>query len=339
MGGVGMIWLTWRQFRKQALFTAAALVVLAAVMIPTGLAMRHSFTSSGLAACLTKLGTGQLIPNNTSACDNLSQQFQSQYGALNQVGILFVMLPLLVGLFYGAPLIAREVEHGTHRLVWTQGVSRLRWAMVKFGLVGAAVIVLSVVYALGVSWWLVPLNATTGSGRLANAAFDVQGIAPISYTLFAVALGILAGTIWRKMLPAMAATLASFVVVRVAVDLLARPHYLTPQTLAFSLQSQLTTNPNTGDWVYAQGVRDATGKLVLPNDYISCPPAGSVSPSGGNALNVCLNESGLHPGAYNWQQYQPGDRFWAFQGIESGIFLVLAMLLLYLAVRRIRRIA
>ena len=338
MGGVGVIWLTWRQHRRQALFAALALAALAAVMVPVGLAMQHSFTQSGLAACLARLGTGQLIPNNTSACDNLSQQFHDQYGGLTNVGILFVLLPLLVGLFFGAPLVVREVEHGTHRLVWTQGVSRLRWAMVKIGLVGTATIAFAVVYALGVGWWMAPLDAA-GSGRLANSAFDTQGIAPIGYTLFAVALGIFAGTIWRTMLPAMAATLAGFVVVRVAIDILARPRYLAPETLAFPVQSQLTTNPNAGDWVYAQGVRDAAGKLVLPNNYISCPPAGTTMPNGVDALTQCLHESGLAPGATNWQQYQPADRFWAFQGIETSIFLALAALLLYLAIRRIRHIA
>ncbi|HEX4703442.1 MAG TPA: transporter [Pseudonocardiaceae bacterium] len=333
-----MIWLTWRQHRKQALFTVLAMAALAAVLVPTGLAMRNSFTHSGLAACLAKLGTAQLIPNNTQACDNLNSQFHNEYGGLNQVGILFAILPLLVGLFFGAPLIAREVEHSTHRLVWTQGVSRLHWALAKIGLLGAAVIVLAVVYALGAGWWLAPL-AATGEGRLSNASFDVQGIAPIGYTLFAVALGIVAGTVWRKMLPAMAATLAGFIGVRVAIDILARRHYLTPQTLSFDVQSQLTTNPNAGDWVYAQGVRDAAGNLVLPNDFISCPPAGTNMPNGADPLTGCLNQSGLGSGANNWLQYQPADRFWAFQAIETGTFLVLATLLLFLALRRIRRIA
>lgn len=333
-----MMWLTWRQHRKQALFTAIAFAALAAVLVPVGLAMHHSFTHSGLAACLAGLGTGQLIPNNTSACDNLSQQFHTQYGGLTNVGILLVLLPLLVGLFFGAPLVVREAEHGTHRLVWTQGVSRLRWALVKIGLIGTATICLAVVYALGVGWWMAPLDAV-GPGRLASPDFDVQGIAPIGYTLFALALGIFAGTIWRKMLPAMAATLAGFVIVRVAIDILARPHYQAPQTLTFSVQSQLTTNPNAGDWIYAQGVRDATGRLVLPNDYISCPPPGTTTANGVDALTECLKESGLGPGATNWQQFQPADRFWVFQGIETGIFVALAALLLYLAIRRIRRIA
>jgi hypothetical protein len=61
---------------------------------------------------------------------------------------------------------------------------------------------------------------------------------------------------------------------------------------------------------------------------------------GGGACGSELTTQGLGPGPYsNWMQYQPGSRFWAFQSIETGIFLVLTVLLLYLAVRRIRRIA
>jgi hypothetical protein len=56
------------------------------------------------------------------------------------VGLLLLVLPMLAGMFWGAPLVAREVEHGTHRLVWTQGVSRLRWATTKIGLVSVAVL-------------------------------------------------------------------------------------------------------------------------------------------------------------------------------------------------------
>jgi hypothetical protein len=37
------------------------------------------------------------------------------------------LLPYAVGLFLGAPLIARELERGTARLAWSVSPSRLRW--------------------------------------------------------------------------------------------------------------------------------------------------------------------------------------------------------------------
>ena len=216
-----MMWLTWRQHRRQLLFTGLGLAVLAALMIPTGLAMRHTYTRLGLFC------THDPHPAQTAArtCSDAADQFQNQYNALTLVNVLFLVLPLLVALFWGAPLVAREVEQGTHRLVWTQGVSRRRWALVKFGFVGAATVAAATVYGLGMSWWVAPL-ANSQSARFGVPFFDMQGVVPIGYTLFAVALGIFAGAIWPRMLPAMATTLAGFLGLRIALTVLARPHYL-----------------------------------------------------------------------------------------------------------------
>ncbi|MEU5262028.1 transporter [Amycolatopsis sp. NPDC021455] len=322
-----MIWLTWRQHRKQALFTLGALVALAAVMVPTGLAMHAKYDSLGLPACRAALGSASMITQTEAVarCESLGHQFEQQFSGLTFVAVLFVVLPVLVGVFFGAPLVAREVEQGTHRLVWTQGVSRLHWALVKFGLLGAITVVLAIGYALGVSWWFQPLVTAT-SGRLAYVAFDVQGLVPVAYTLFALALGVFAGTYWRKMLPAMGIALVGFAVVRVAIEVLARPRYLAARTLSFPPGGQ-TPNPAAGDWVLENGVRNAAGELVLPGAQIGPCPAGG-----------CGN-TGAGPGAYNWLRYQPGDRFWTFQGIETGIFVLLTAALVFFAFRRLRTIA
>lgn len=331
-----MIWLTWRQHRKQALFTVIALALLAALVVPTGLRMHHSIKSSGLAACLAKLGSAELVSHND--CHKLSTEFSNQFAAMPFISVLFVVLPLLVGLFFGAPLVAREVEHGTHRLVWTQGVSRRHWALAKFGLIGGATTLLAVVYALGVSWWSEPL-ATIGNGRFTYIFFDVQGIAPIGYTLFAVALGIFTGTVWRKVMPAMAVTLGGFLAVRIGIELLARMHYMAPRNLTYAVSGNLQPNPALSNWVSSMGVRDAGGRAVMSNSQVGCPSAGTKAAPGLPDADACLSQMGLGRGAYNWQRFQPGDRFWAFQGIETGIFVALAALLLYLAVRRISRVA
>ena len=163
-------------------------------------------------------------------------------------------------------------------------------------------------------------------------------MAPIGYTLFAVALGVYAGTACRKVLPAMGVTLGGFVGVRVLIEVFARPHYLPAQTLTYSLTSPQQPNPAAGDWIYDQGIRNAAGQLVTGNAQVSCPP-GSAGPAGMGGANGCLSQLGLNASDYNWQLYQSGDRFWAFQGIETGIFIALTAVLLYLALRRINRLA
>ncbi|MCM0676246.1 transporter [Micromonospora phytophila] len=329
-----MIWLTWRQHRKQALFTLLGFAALAALMVPIGLSMRHSFAELGLVDCVRQLAGTDVAAATRETCDAGFRRFTNRYGSLNLVAVLLLTLPVLVGLFWGAPLVAREVEHGTHRFAWTQGVGRTRWALVKFGLVGAAVMVLAVCYGLGMSWWVEPLTQAAYEGRLGVIVFDLQGVVPIGYTLFAVALGIFAGTVWKRMLPAMGITLAGFIGVRAAVAVLARPHYQPARTLTFPIEGVTEAAMSRGDWVLSQGIRNPDGTMMAEDTRIMCPP-GATEAKG----RACGAELGLQPGAYNWQLYQPADRFWLFQGIETGIFVALAALLLYLAVRRIRRIA
>ena len=132
-----MIWLTWRQFRGGAVMMAAALAVLAAILALTGPALADDY-SAGIAAC-TAQGT----------CLDFVQGFLSDHllSHLAVTGVVLV-LPALVGIFWGAPLIARELEGGTHRLVWNQSITRTRWLAVKLGLTGLAAMI-----ATGLGTW------------------------------------------------------------------------------------------------------------------------------------------------------------------------------------------
>jgi len=323
-----MIWLTWRQHRRQVWFTLAALAALAALMVPTGLSMWGAFDDLKLGDCLARIATASADPAEGMSCSTALTNFRSSYQTMNLVGVLMLFLPLLIGLFWGAPLVAREIEHGTHRFAWTQGVSRRRWMLVKFGLVGAATLTASVAYGLGMSWWLTPL-ARAGQSRMNLVAFDMQGIVPIGYTLFAVALGVFAGTVWPKVLPAMAATLVGVIGLRIVLTTLARRHYQPAEAVTFPVVGATDSNPAAGDWVLGRGVRDASGRMVIPGIQVGCP---SDAPG-------CAAELGLGDGAYNWLLLQPAERFWLFQTIEFGIYAALAVVLLALAMRRVRRIA
>ena len=223
-----MIWLVWRQHRKQLLAAVIGLAVLALVLIPTGRSARKSVAA--YTKCVDALGTADFVPVGAGErCENLAGPFSSTHESWAYAGILLLVLPLLVGLFWGAPLVAREVEHGTHRLVWTQGITRRQWALAKVGLVGAVVVVLASVYAVLITWWMEPLNDTI-TVRLSYIFFDQQGVVPVAYTVFAVAVGVFAGTVVPRTLPAMATTLVAFLFVRIAVAVLVRPNIEGPET-------------------------------------------------------------------------------------------------------------
>ena len=319
-----MTWLAWRQHRRQALYALAALVALAAVIVPTGLKMYDALADTGLATCLDGLGDGEFVPvPAATACEQLSRTFTNAYSAWQLPVVLLVLLPALVGLFFGAPLVAREVEQGTHRLVWTQGVTRLRWSAVKLTMIGLGAIAVALAHSALTTWWLTPLAlAMRGTGRFGFPFFDLYGPAPVAYTLFAVALGVLAGTITRKVLPAMAITLFGFIGARTAVTIFARPRYQPAAELSFPATTDRMPNPARGDWILVNNVYDGTGRLVDPNGIRICPPAAS----GCDTL-----------GLVNRWTVQPGDRFWLFQTVEAGIFVVVAVVLAYVAVRIVRR--
>jgi len=192
-------------------------------------------------------------------------------------------LPLLVGAFIGAPLVARELDQGTYLLAWTQGVPRQRWPLTKLAmLTGLACLGFAVLAGL-TAWWSAPIDPLVGPWL----TFDVRGLAPFAYAFFALALGAAAGAIIRQTVGAMFVTAAVFVAVRLAVADL-RPYYLPP------LNALSASRP---PWT---------------------------------ALVVVKNLQKTKSGISGTFLYQPSDRFWTFQGIESAIFVALAVALLAL---------
>src|SRR4029077_4207566 len=121
-----MIRLTWLQFRIQAVTAVAALAVFAVLLAATGPHLASLYAADGLDSC-----------HGGSSCANLATYFtaslaRSPYGVLFLLSTGIILLaPAVIGLFWGAPLIARELETGTAALAWNQSVTRTRWLAVK----------------------------------------------------------------------------------------------------------------------------------------------------------------------------------------------------------------
>jgi len=325
-----MIWLTWRQHRVSVATAAALLGAVAMFLFIEGRTVHSVFQSSGLSACLAAHGS----------CSELARAFNNRFSGVQFVVPLLLVAPLFVGLFLGSPLVARELEHGTHRLVWTQGITRRRWTLTKLGLLAAAALVLAAAFAAVATWFATPFN--NASSRLTPGVFDLQGVVPVAYTLFAVALGAALGAVLRRTLPAMAATLAAFVGVRAAVALLARSHFLPTRTTSYPTAAPgPTTN---ADWVVHSQIVDAHGTVVgnghdleLSPERLAawCPslPATRDQFPGRGALDACLNSIGLR----TVDTYHPASQYWALQGIEAALFLLGAAALAIVTVWWVRR--
>jgi hypothetical protein len=323
-----MTWLVWRQHRGEALIASIGLGILAAVLIITGIQIAASFHSLGVAACVAH-------PERAN-CNEIERAFAAPYDILTSALPWLKLLPAFVAILVGAPLIAREFEHGSHRLVWTQSVTRWRWLAAKIGLVLLGCLLLSALLTALLTWWLGPFNQIYG--RFDPQSFDFEGIAPLAYMVFAVAFAILAGTLLGRSIPAMLVTLVGFAIVRVGIVTYARPNYQAPITQSWDALAQAPQIDRQA-WQIDGGWIDTAGHKVAADHVLaSCSNAGGSGATAGssadhNPILQCIHAHGW----LSYVTYQPADRFWPFQGIEAALFLALAGVCVALTFWWIRR--
>ncbi len=315
-----MTWLVWRQHRAQFYVGAALLAALAVLLVITGLQMASQYHSA-LVACAANHN-----------CANLSSTLFLGSHAVGFLVIMTLGAPILVGLFWGAPLVAAELETGTTNFAWTQSVTRRRWLAVKTGWLLLAAAVWGGVISALVTWWSGPDNALQ-LDQFKPGRFDIMGIVPVAYALFGMALGIAAGAVIRRTLPAVAVTLGGFIAARALITLLVRPHYISAVTVTYKLLGSYT--PPAASWQIAQGVLGPNGQAVpapngaaVDNVPLSYLPASCAATDPGTRSGVAPSCSQALAHFHGFVTYQPASRYWAFQGIEAGIFLVLAAALI-----------
>jgi ABC-type transport system involved in multi-copper enzyme maturation permease subunit len=277
-----MIWVSWRQHRSQAIACLGVLAGLALYAIVVGSSMRTAVGNDGLTGCLARSqGVG---------CPAAVTAFMNEFGS--EVNIAFwsvaLIVPGLIGVLVGAPLIARELEYGTWRLAWSQTVTRARWLTVKLALVTGGLVVLGAAMTAVITWYRAPMDRLTG--HLLHNIYDFEGLVLTAYILCAFGFAVLAGLLLRRSIPAMVAAFIPWLAIRLVVEFLFRPHFLAPVT-----GPQNCTGNECGNGIGF--VPQATGHI---GDWILGQPANS-------------------PGYL----YQPADRFWPFQFIEAGIFVAL----------------
>jgi hypothetical protein len=331
-----MTGVTWRQHRITLAGVAVLLGALAAWLWTAGLPLHHAWAAA--VAC---------HPASSPACQNLVANFDS--GATDKFmrskgagGVLLQVVPALIGAFAGAPVLARELETGTFRFAWTQGFGRWRWALAKLAALAVVLAAATAAFGALVSWYYQPYLGTGGqaAGLYQNSPFgDVFSLREVTFpawTLAAFATSALAGMLIRRVVPAIAATLAVYAGLAFAAAGLLREHYLTP------LVTTSLNLPGTawiiGQWWTKDGRFAFAGNppTSLLNQLGRCLTAGSAkAPAGGfpQQLAQCLAQRGYT----QWTSYQPASRFWPFQWIEGGWLLALSALLIAAAIWLVHR--
>jgi ABC-2 family transporter protein len=286
-----MTWLAWRQSRGQALVAVVATAVVAAVLVAT-----HSHVAA--------------TPE-----DELS----TFYKQLQLLGTVLIGVPAAIGAFWGAPLLARELEQGTHRLAWTQSVTRRRWLGTRLGVLALLAIVVTAVFAALFTWWSLPFDSH--GNRIGTANFGQRGIAPVAYALFALALGTFVGTVVRRTLPAMAITAVAFFVARYTFQLAARPRLAGTVELprGLSMFGPGANDPaSAGAWVVSSKTVDGNGRVIPPGsaDRILAEACNLTRTSTEEAFRQCAEQLGLH----DVVTAHPASQFWPMQIWESLAF-------------------
>jgi hypothetical protein len=333
-----MIWLTWRQFRAQALTAAAAVAAFAILLAVTGHGLASRYAASGITGC------------HGFACSTVVNAFLSQlpglYPVVYLLGIgLILIAPAITGIFWGAPLIARELETRTFNLAWTQSTTRTRWLAVKLTLTGLAAMAVTEGLSLSYAWWADPISKAVrlgdsgpkvfSQGQFSSVIFASGGLTPLGYAAFAFVLGTAAGALTRRALPAMAITLAIFAAAQLAMPLWIRPHLIPPShTIAAIDAADLAYGDLTADvvpghpgaWILSSQALNPAGQSVstIP---AACASAGAGAQKGGGASAItpaqCMQSRGYREAI----AYVPTSRYWPLQWIETGIFLALALAL------------
>jgi ABC-type transport system involved in multi-copper enzyme maturation permease subunit len=349
-----MTWLTWRQFRAQAITAVAALALFAILLAVTKSHMSSLYEASGLTGChggtctgpantfLNQLASGRGVPFLPTGAN--------AYVILYFLSVVVILVaPAIVGMFWGAPLIARELETGTCRLAWSQSITRTRWLTVKLALLGVAAMVVTEAFSLLQAWWAAPIGKAVGlggsasiftEGRYGLFVFPTHGITPLGYAVFAFALGVTTGLLIRRPIPAMAVTLAIFGVVQFVIPLWIRPH-LVPSSRTIATIKAAGANVyalgrvtmagsagavpgQPGAWILSSGFADTAGRSVstVPRACESAIQAVQ-GPRNPVRLNNCLTSHGIRV----TESYQPLSHYWPLQWAETGLFLALALAL------------
>ncbi len=359
-----MIRFAWLQARTQTAIAAAALAAVTVFALVTGPRLLHLYDVD-IASC-----------HPAGSCGSATTAFLASYRWIQVFAPqLLLVLPVLFGMFWGAPLVARELETGTFRLAWTQSVTRKRWLAVKLGVGALTSMAVTGLLSLILTWWFSPIDRVQ-LNPLDPSMFGVRGIVPVGYAAFAFLLGVTAGTLLRRTVPAMAVTLAGFTAVRLAVTYYVRP-YLMGSQRAIAPLVMATGNGGPaptpgapvvkpGDWVLSAQTINGAGQVIgqyggvgasgnisfsmsngnvslhgvgpCPNTFPAAALSGGRSASGPSAsFNAAAQECITRLGLRNIVTYQPLSHYWPLQAYETLIFLGLAAALAAFCLWRVNR--
>ncbi|NKE57697.1 hypothetical protein FXN61_12965 [Lentzea sp. PSKA42] len=273
------VWLTWRQHRWTILATASLALLAAFTLVSTEGGKVGSMMMAGFYGLLAQLLFGGVI-----------------------------------SMFWGAPLIARELEERTYFVAWGQDVTPTKWLRGKMLVLGPLAVLLGALVGLGDGF-----GGPQESWGMFEASPFVQG----GYAIFGLALGVFIGLLSRHVVTAMAATLVFYTLARVLPAVLLRDHYL-PSKRDIARWESTPVVPH-------RGLEIGNGFVGADLRPVSVPDKCAELPN----PNSCMRNTKTAIGTY--VDYQPIERLGLFQFIEFIVFVLLAGVLFAVTFRLLRR--
>jgi ABC-type transport system involved in multi-copper enzyme maturation permease subunit len=230
-----LVWLTWRQHR------AVIIAGLAVAGVVTGSML---YVAARIATINHQCGNTACPPGSAQAAP-----LTGLFGLTNlsiYLTIIVTFLPLLAGVFLGAPLLAREHEQRTLLLAWSQDITPQRWLWTKFALLGVLTAAAAAAVSAAAGHLADMVSIATGKSLFSlfsGTGLLVTGMLPlVAQTVAWLAIGVALGAAYRRTLPAIFTALTSYIAVLFLV-LWRYPTLMTPLTalLPFTVNQYFTS--------------------------------------------------------------------------------------------------
>ena len=193
----------WRLAFRLNRFEIVVLGLLVSVIALAALVVAGNLDATGYGRDCLVLGPDAPMPQSCEAAGRAFYDLQnSQAGP---VQTLLIILPYLLGVLVGVPLVARELERGTSRLAWSLAPSRAHWFMTRLVPALLAVFLLALVAGLAADR-LMGATEPTADPFHSFAGFGGRGVVLAARATFLFAVGVAVGSIIGRVLPALIIT-------------------------------------------------------------------------------------------------------------------------------------
>jgi hypothetical protein len=331
-GFAGLAWLTWRQHRwalLSSLVLAAALTGWMAYLASDMTSLYHQCHDT-----LCPVGSSQFL--------TLNARFTGPIDVANNLLLGVEYLPVLIGIFLGVPLLAKEYEQRTLLLAWSQDVSPVRWLWTKLALIGLFVAALTAVLSAAADHLAHVLHDVGDGSMFDGQLFLDSGMLPLAIGVSWFAVGVALGAAVRRILPAAMAVIVGFVGLMLTVQW-RFPTLVTPVSRFVTFGTG-----GNGDYPGRTNALVVKGGIQIGPDHVvnlldasrhalswaqlqhACPNFLSLP---GEAVTSCFVRNHFQ----RYVVYQPGTRIPEFHLIIASGYLGLGLLALAAAWLLVRR--